>query len=108
VYVLSRQNAGTVRVELNDRDAQGHSLYQIHLASGERPLVELNTRDFAGYLTDDDYRVRLAMRDREDGGQDVLRPDGHGGWQVSEHIPFEDALTTWYTSVTADGLTTYL
>ena len=108
VYGVSSKHPGTVLVGLNDRDAQWHDLYRIDLASGERTLVELNTRDFAGYLTDDDYRVRLAMRDREDGGQDVLRPDGHGGWQVSEHIPFEDALTTWYTSVTADGLTAYL
>src|SRR3546814_9919773 len=43
-----------------------------------------------------------------DGGQDVLKPDGKGGWEVTEQIPFDDFLSTNYVGFTTDGKTAYL
>src|SRR3546814_3254204 len=74
----------SVLVGMNDRDAKWHDLYRVDLGSGERTLVERNTQEFAGYVADADYKVRLATRARPDGGQDVLKPDGKGGWEVTE------------------------
>jgi dipeptidyl aminopeptidase/acylaminoacyl peptidase len=108
VYGVSHLHPESVLVGMNDRDAQWHDLYRVHLATGERTLLERNTQGFAGYLTDSDYAVRLAMRARPDGGQDVLRPDGSGGWEVSEQIPFDDFLSTSYVGITTDGTTAYL
>src|SRR5690606_13854097 len=97
-----------VRLSMNDRDAQWHDVYRVDLDSGERTLVEENTGEFAGYMADADYEVRLAMRARPDGGQDVLRRDDDGQWQVVEEIPFEAYLTTSYAGFTTDGETVYL
>ncbi len=108
VQGVSHKHPDTILVGMNDRDAQWHDLYRVDLASGERTLVEKNTQGFAGYVTDDDYAARLALRSRADGGQDVLKSDGRGNWEVSEEIPFDDFLTTQYAGITADGATAYL
>ncbi len=108
VQGVSHKHPDTILVGMNDRDAQWHDLYRVNLASGERTLVEKNTQGFAGYVTDDDYAARLALRSRADGGQDVLKSDGRGNWEVSEEIPFDDFLTTQYAGITADGTTAYL
>ncbi|MDH5822463.1 S9 family peptidase [Luteimonas sp. RD2P54] len=105
---VSHLHPESVLVSMNDRDPQWHDLYRVDLASGERTLVEENTEQFAGYLADADYQVRLAMRARDDGGQDVLRPDGEGGWELAEEIPFDDFLSTSYVGFTTDGETAYL
>src|SRR3546814_19022891 len=84
----------SVLVGMNDRDAKWHDLYRVDLGSGERTLVERNTQEFAGYLAAADYKVRLATRARPDGGQDVLKPPGKGGWKVTDQIPIETLLGT--------------
>src|SRR3546814_5699534 len=93
---------------MNDRDAKWHDLYRVDLGSGERTLVERNTQEFAGYVADADYKVRQATRARPDGGQDVLKPDGKGGWEVTEQIPFDDFPSTQYIGFTTDGKTAHL
>src|SRR3546814_9392523 len=66
------------------------------------------TQEFSGYVADADYKGQLATRARPDGGQDVLKPDGKGGWEVTEQIPFDDFLSTSYVGFTTDGKTAYL
>ncbi|GHA79373.1 S9 family peptidase [Cognatilysobacter bugurensis] len=108
VVGLSHRQPGSVLVGMNDRDAQWHDLYRVDLATGERTLVEKNDDRIGQYLADDDFVVRYATRARDDGGRDVLRPDGKGGWAVHSSIPFEDALTTAPLGLTADGRTLYM
>src|SRR3546814_110840 len=105
---VSHLHPDSVLVGMNDRDAKWHDLYSVDLGSGERTLVERNTQEFSGYVADADYKVRLATRARPDGGQDVLKPDGKGGWEVTEQIPFDDFLSTNYVGFTTDGKTAYL
>lgn len=108
VYGLSHLHPEAVLIGMNDRDARWHDLYRVDLASGERTLVERNTQQIGSYLTDADFRVRLAVRARPDGGQDVLQRDGRGGWVVREKVPFEDYLTTRYQGFTTDGALAYM
>lgn len=108
VYEVSHLHPDQVLVGMNDRDRQWHDLYRVDLASGERTLVQRNSERIAGYLTDPDFRVRLAIRSREDGGSDVLQPTEDGGWELRESIGFDDFLTTGYLSVTSDGRSAYL
>ena len=104
---ISHRHPDTLLVGMNDRDAQWHDLYRVDLATGERELVEENTDQIAGYLADADYVLRYAQRARPDGGQDVLLR-GEDGWELSETIPFEDALSTELMGLTDDGQTLYL
>lgn len=108
VSEVSHLHPDHVLVGMNDREPQWHDLYRVDLSSGERELVLLNDQQFAGVVTDADFQVRLALRSRPDGGQDVLRPAADGGWEVSESIGFEDFLTTGFGGITTDGRFAYL
>ena len=90
---ISPQFPAEILVALNDRDPRLHDLYRINIATGERRLVQKN-EGFAGFVTDRDYRVRLALRVLPDGGSEMLRATEHGGWTSFARIPTEDTLTT--------------
>ncbi|TKR29326.1 S9 family peptidase [Luteimonas gilva] len=107
VSAVSHLHPESILVGMNDRDPKWHDLYRVDLASGRRTLVEKNTQSFAGYMADADYKVRMAFEQRPDGGQNVLAPDGKGGWKKIDDIPFEDSLTTFPDGYTADGKTLY-
>jgi dipeptidyl aminopeptidase/acylaminoacyl peptidase len=108
VNELSHLHPDVALIAMNDRDPRWHDLYRVDLVTGERTPVAINTDEIASYTTDASLTVRLATRARADGGQDVLAPDGEGGWHVMEEIPFEDYLTTGYARFTTDGTTAYL
>jgi dipeptidyl aminopeptidase/acylaminoacyl peptidase len=82
-----------ILVGLNDRDPQYHDVYRIHIATGERTLVQKNA-EFASITSDDDFHVRFAMKMTPDGGSQLYQADGQGGWKEFQKIPFEDTLTT--------------
>jgi dipeptidyl aminopeptidase/acylaminoacyl peptidase len=105
---VSHLHPDAVLLAMNDRDEQWHDLYRVDLASGQRTLIEKNTQQIAGYLADAGYRVRMAVRSREDGGLDVLLPGGKDVWKVLEEIPFDDYLSTTYDEFTTDGSIVYL
>ena len=103
----SHLHPGAVLVGMNDRDPKWHDLYRVDLASGERTLLQKNDEEFAGYLVDGDFDVRMAQKSRPDGGMDLLEPDGKGGWKKVGDIPFSDSLTTSPIGYTTGGDTLY-
>lgn len=107
VNAVSHLHPESILVGMNDRDPKWHDLYRVDLPSGQRTLLEKNTQSFAGYMADAGYQVRMAFKQRPDGGQDVLAPDGKGGWKKVDDIPFEDSLTTSPAGYTTDGKTLY-
>jgi dipeptidyl aminopeptidase/acylaminoacyl peptidase len=94
-------------VGLNDRDAQFHDVYRVNLLSGERTLVQKNT-EFAGFITDEDFRVRFAMKFTPDGGSLLLKPDSKGGWTDFLKVPQADSLTTQPVGFDKTGDVLYL
>lgn len=101
---VSPRSPDTILVGLNARDPRYHDLYRVNIQTGERTLVQQNPR-FEGFVTDDDYRVRFAVRTTSDGGTEILRPvntsggspsaaSGVSSWEPFQTIAMEDALTT--------------
>ncbi|RZA16397.1 MAG: S9 family peptidase, partial [Lysobacteraceae bacterium] len=107
VVGVSHLHPESVLVGMNDRDPKWHDLYRVDLAGGKRTLVEKNTLELAEYMVDPDFKVRMAMKSRADGGSDLLAPDGKGGWKIVDEIPFADSLTTFASGYTTDGKTQY-
>ncbi|GMV30001.1 MAG: putative peptidase [Rhodanobacteraceae bacterium] len=97
-----------VLVGMNDRDPKWHDLYKVNLADGTRQLVHKNEQEIAAYYTDPNLTVRQVQKQRPDGGQDLLEPDGKGGWKKVGDIPFEDSLLTAPLGYTTDGKTQYV
>ncbi|RRU25600.1 S9 family peptidase [Stenotrophomonas sp. 278] len=108
VVGLSHLKPDAVLVSMNDRDPKWHDLYSVDLGTGKRTEVVKNTHDLSSYVADANYQVRYATRSRDDGGSDILKPDGKGGWSKIDEIPFEDGLTTGPAGMTTDGSTLYL
>ena len=91
---VSPKSPDEVLVGINDRDQrQLHDIYRIRIATGERTLVQENP-GFAGFMTDDWFRVRFALTLTPDAGHLYLKPDAEGGWQEFARIDPVDAMTT--------------
>jgi dipeptidyl aminopeptidase/acylaminoacyl peptidase len=74
---------GEIIVGLNDRNPKYHDVYRLDLSTGERTLVYKNDSRVAGWTTDRTGTLRLATRQTQSGGTEILRVD-------------EDTLTTVY------------
>lgn len=94
VQQVSRKFPGSILVALNNRDERFHDIHKVDIATGKLELVQKNT-EFAGFVTDDDFKVRLAMRMTEDGGSELLEPGKKkGSWKSFLKISMEDSLGT--------------
>lgn len=106
VQEVSHRRPNEVLVGLNDRDPRYHDLYRFDLAAGTKELVQKND-GYAGFVTDDDFRVRLAVRMTPDGGTEYLEPDDKGGWKPFESVGMADSLTTRPVFLDKLGTTVY-
>ena len=64
---------GEILVGLNDRDPQYHDVYRLDLETGERTLLRKNTEQVGGWETDLGGTLRLATRQTDEGGTEILR-----------------------------------
>ena len=104
---VSEKFPAEILVGINDRDKrQLHDVYRINIESGERELVQLNP-GFAGFMADDDYKVRLAVTVTPDGGQLWLTPN-EDKWDKWITVSGEDSMNTSPAGFTKDGTQMYL
>jgi dipeptidyl aminopeptidase/acylaminoacyl peptidase len=83
-----------ILVGINDRgERQLHDVYRVNLVTGDRRLIQENP-GFAGFVSDDDYRVRFGITFTLEAGQVYVVPDGEQGWKPFLEIGAEDAMTT--------------
>ncbi|HRQ65733.1 MAG TPA: S9 family peptidase [Xanthomonadaceae bacterium] len=93
VQQMSRKFPGELLVTLNDRNPRFFDIVRIDIDSGEIRRVQEND-GYAGFISDEDFNVHLAVAPRPDGGNEVLKADGQGGFAPFFTIPADDALTT--------------
>jgi dipeptidyl aminopeptidase/acylaminoacyl peptidase len=96
VQEISPKFPTEILVGLNDRDKQLHDVWRVNIETGEKELVEQNP-GVAGYLTDDDFNVRLALNYTPIGGLVWLMPEGEGDakkWKEFQEFGPEDAMTS--------------
>ena len=93
---VSQKFPHEILVGLNDRNKELHDIWRVNIDTGEKKLVEQNP-GVAGYLTDDDFNVRLALNYTPTGGQVWLLPEGEGDakkWKEFQEFGPEDAMTS--------------
>jgi dipeptidyl aminopeptidase/acylaminoacyl peptidase len=103
---LSWKKPGVVAVGLNDRAPEWHDLWEIDIATGERTLIEQNSKEFAGYLVDFDLKPKLAIKNNAD-GTELFRRVGKE-WVSLLKYGQEDSLTTAPLAVEVGGNTALL
>ncbi|MEE8348406.1 MAG: S9 family peptidase [Acidobacteriota bacterium] len=106
IQEVSHKFTDEIILALNDRDPELHDLYRVNLDSGERTLVQHN-EGFAGFITDDDYRVRFAEKFESDGGLQLFRQAGDTGWEPFLKVEAEDVLTTSHVGFDRTGRVRY-
>jgi dipeptidyl aminopeptidase/acylaminoacyl peptidase len=94
-------------VGINNRDPRWHDVYELNPATGQLTKIFQND-GYAGFVTDDQLKVRVAQKTRADGGSDFYRVDG----TTVEAKPFatvtyEDGGSTYPLGFTTDGKTLY-
>lgn len=98
---------GTIVIGLNNRNPQYHDQYKVDLATGKMDLLEKND-EYAGFVIDDDFKVRLAFKQTEDGGSEILKADGKGGFEPWQKVSMADSLSTQPVDFSKDGKTVYM
>lgn len=73
IYSVPENTPDKILVGLNKRDASYHDVYEITISSGEREMLFENTQKLSGYTFDLEGNLRLASRQTEDGGTEILR-----------------------------------
>jgi dipeptidyl aminopeptidase/acylaminoacyl peptidase len=113
---VSHRFPDTILVGLNTRDPRFHDLYQANITTGALTLIQTNP-DFAGFVTDDDFRLRFASRMTNDGGSEYFKPapgganPGQAGisrWEPFMKIDMEDSLATHPLGFDKSGQILYL
>jgi dipeptidyl aminopeptidase/acylaminoacyl peptidase len=91
IYALPEKTPDVILVGLNDRDAAYHDVYRVSIATGERRLVMQNTQKVGSWIFDLDGNLRLAFRQKDDGGNEILRVDGDDLARIYEVTYLESA-----------------
>src|SRR6185295_16313701 len=91
----------------NDRDPRYHDVYKVNIQTGERTLVEKNEQEVAGYVTDEDLKIRFAQRSMDDGGEEYLKRDGDK-WVPFDKVPATDTMTTSLSGFDKSGNILYM
>lgn len=105
---ISERFPEEILVGINDRgERQYHDIYRINIVTGEKKLVQENP-GLAGFLTDDDYRVRFAMNFTPDAGQVLLKPAANNEWEPFIEVGPTDAMTTNFLGFDKTGDKLYL
>ena len=105
---ISDRHPNEILVGINDRAPhQFHDIYKVNLLTGERELVQQNP-GFAGFMTDDDYNIRFAIKFTPQASQLYLVPDEEEGWKEFLEIEPADAQTTAIIGFNKTGEKVYL
>ncbi len=109
IQEISMKFPDEILVGLNDRNPQLHDIWRINIQTGEKQLVQQNP-GVAGYLTDDELRVRLSLNYTPAGGQVWQVPEGEGDaqtWKTLLEFAPEDAMTSGPAGFDKTGETLY-
>ncbi|HEY9204788.1 MAG TPA: S9 family peptidase [Candidatus Methanoperedens sp.] len=96
-----------ILVGLNDRNPQFHDIYKVNIDTGEKTLLQKND-EFMEFVTDDDYKIRFAMRFTPAGENEILKPANNGNWELFTKIAMEDTLTTYPLGFDKTGKILYM
>lgn len=107
IVATSDHVPGRILVGLNNRDPRWHDVYSLDLKTGKLSLV-LQNNGYAGFIADESLALRIASKEREDGGTDYFHVTGT---KVDPRpyvsVGLDDGLTTGPAGFTTDGKTLY-
>ena len=107
IQEVSYKFPNEILVGLNTRDPKYFDVYRLNINSGDLKMIQKNER-FLGFQTDEDFNIRYAFENTQDGGNEIFIPDGKGGWKSFDKIDMEDMMTTWPVAFDKTGKILYM
>ena len=104
---LSPRYPEEILISLNQRDPQRRDLHRLNLRTGELKLV-LQNDGYDQFFCDYDFRPRVARRQTEDQGYELMRMNSAGAWEPLVRFSYEDARISQPAALDQDGNTLYL
>jgi dipeptidyl aminopeptidase/acylaminoacyl peptidase len=104
---VSRRFPQEILVALNNRDAKFHDVHRVNILTGAIRLLQKNT-EFVEFVTDEQFEVRLGLRQTPDGGWEFLQRAGEERWELLVKTGLEDAATTSTVGFDETGRTLYM
>jgi dipeptidyl aminopeptidase/acylaminoacyl peptidase len=92
IIEVSEDFPDEILIGINDRDPAYHDIHRMNVITGYSELVFEN-HEFAGVVTDSKLAIRFAIRQRADGGHQILMRDGDL-WTKWMEVEQEDSATT--------------
>jgi dipeptidyl aminopeptidase/acylaminoacyl peptidase len=102
----SRHFPSELLIAHNARDKRYFDVYRVNVATGESALLQLNEA-FRYHFTDQQFRVRFAIRHTDGGDTEYLHRGPDGEWMLFSRIDVEDAMATRAIEFSADGSELY-
>jgi dipeptidyl aminopeptidase/acylaminoacyl peptidase len=106
IQQISRHFPSELLIAHNARDKRYFDIYRVNVVTGESTLVQQN-EGFTGHFTDQQFRVRFAVRHTEDGDVEYLQRGTDGEWALFSRIGVQDAMATRAIEFSADGRELY-
>ncbi len=103
----SDERPDVILVGMNDRDPAMHDVYEVEISTGKRKLLVENDQSFVGFVADSELAVRYALQPTPEGGF-LVKKKTKKGWEDSDTISQEDALTTAPLNFDRKGQTFYM
>jgi dipeptidyl aminopeptidase/acylaminoacyl peptidase len=89
---MSHSRPDEMLIGLNHRAPEWHDVYHLTISTGALNLVCQHDR-FAGFVADNDLKLRIAQHNTDEGGAEYLQAVD-GDWVHWASVPPEDMLTT--------------
>lgn len=103
---MSPRFPNRILVGLNDQNPELHDIYSINIETEKRTLLEKND-GFSGYVVDEDFNIRFAMRYMPDGSSEMLECTD-GMWRIFRKIKPEDTIITYPLGFNKEGNVLYM
>ena len=106
IQQISRHFPSELLIAYNARDKRYFDVYRVNVATGDSVLLQRNEA-FRNHFTDQQFEVRFAVRQTDDGDIEYLRRGSDGEWALFSRIGAEDATATRAIEFSADGRELY-
>ena len=107
IQAVSHKFPEEILIGLNDRNPAFHDVYHLNILTGEKKLI-LQNDAFGGFIIDDDYRIRLALKMTSDGGYDLQKPAPADKWSSFIKVSMDDSMNSEIVGFNKAGDTLYM
>jgi dipeptidyl aminopeptidase/acylaminoacyl peptidase len=90
IFAAPKTKPDVLYIGLNDRDPRFHDLYELHIATGQKSLLQKNTEQIASWIFDNDGNLRAAVKTLPSGDTQILRVDASGFTPIYTCSVFEE------------------